>query len=387
MAGNNKIFICPSCGGKVEWSPSAGRIVCPYCGTEYAPDYFETQEQQLNQELDQQHYQKGEEASSQGYGSPDQATDDSAGDPGDLMIYQCSSCGAQIITDKTTVATNCAFCGSPVVLTEQLDTAFRPKWILPFRVDKAKVEDIYWGYVKSRPFTPAQFRARSQIDKIKSVYLPFWLYDIDMQGSLSARGEQLLTSSDKHFVYTTHQIYDLQRAGTLTLTRIPVDASSRSPDDSMDSIEPFDLNELQPFRTGYMAGFMAERYDQSETECYSRAMNRAVNTMRGILHQSIGGFASVQILSEDISELRRGSGGRAETQTEDTSGVRADYALLPVYLLFTRYKGKEYLFAVNGQTGKAVGDVPASVGRAMVFFLICFAILTVILYVIGRLFL
>ena len=387
MAGNNRIFICPSCGGRLEWSPSAGKIVCPYCGSEFAPDYFEKQEQQLAQELEQQQYQKGEEAAAQGYESVQEATDESAQDAGDLMVYQCSSCGAQIITDKTTVATNCAFCGSPVVLTEQLDTAFRPKWILPFRVDKAKVEEIYWGYVKSRPFTPAQFRSRSQIEKIKSVYLPFWLYDMDMQGSLSARGEQQLTSSDKHFVYTTHQIYDLQRAGTLTLTKIPVDASSRSPDDAMDSIEPFDLNELQPFRTGYMAGFMAERYDQSETECYERAMNRATNTMRGILHQSIGGFTSVQILSEDISELRRGSGGRAENQTESVSGVRADYALLPVYMLFTKYNGKEYLFAVNGQTGKAVGDVPASGSRAALFFLICFLILTGIFYVIGRYFL
>lgn len=386
MAGSNKIFICPSCGGRVEWSPSAGNIVCPYCGSVYAPDFFEKQEEQLAQELDQQQYAKGEEASAYGYESAEEATDDSAGTPDDLVIYQCSSCGAQIITDKTTVATNCAFCGSPVVLTQQLDTAFRPKWILPFRVDKAKVDQIYWDYVKSRPFTPAQFRARSQVEKIKSVYLPFWLYDIDMQGSLSARGEQLLTSADKHFVYTTHQIYDLQRAGTLTLTRIPVDASRQTPDDAMDSIEPFDLNELQPFRTAYMAGFMAERYDQDEKECYPRAMNRAVNTMRGILHRSIGTFASVQILSEDISELNRGSGGRAETQTEETSGVRADYALLPVYLLFTKYNGKDYLFAVNGQTGKAVGDVPAAGSRALLFFLICFAVLTGILYAAGVLF-
>ena len=382
MAGKNKTFICPSCGGKVEWSPSAGKIICPYCGSEYAPGFFEKQEQELVHDLEQQQYPKGEDAAAQGYDQAAEATDDSAGDGGDLVIYQCSSCGAQIITDKTTVATNCAFCGSPVVLTQQLDTTFRPKWILPFRVDKAKVEEIYWDYVKSRPFTPAQFRSRSQIDKIKSVYLPFWLYDLDMQGSLSARGEQLLTTSDKHFVYTTHQVFDLQRAGTLTLTKIPVDASSRSPDDAMDSIEPFDLNELQPFRTGYMAGFMAERYDQDEKECFPRARNRAINTMRGILHNSIGGFASVQILSEDISELQRGSGGKAETQTEESSGVRADYALLPVYLLFTKYNGKDYLFAVNGQTGKAVGDVPASGARALLFFLICFVILTGILYLV-----
>ena len=386
MAGKNKIYICPSCGGRVEWAPSQQKIVCPYCGTQYDPGFFEQQEQQLTQDLDQQQYEKGEEAAAQGMENAADATDESAWDPADLRVYQCSSCGAQIVTDKTTVATSCAFCGSPVVLSEQLDTAFRPKWILPFRVDKAKVEEIYWDYVKSRPFTPALFRSHSQIEKIRSVYLPFWLYDMDMQGSLSARGEQVLTSADNHFVYTTHQIFDLQRAGTLTFTKIPVDASSRSPDDAMDSIEPFDLNELQPFRMGYMAGFMAERYDQDEKDCYPRAMHRATNTMSEILHQSLGGFASVQILSENVSELRRGSGTADQTQTAAGSGVRADYALLPVYLLFTKYQGKEYLFAVNGQTGKAVGDVPASGSRALAFFLICFAILTGVFYLLGWMF-
>ena len=66
--------------------------------------------------------------------------------------------------------------------------------------------------------------------------------------------------------------------------------------------------------------------------------------------------------------------------------MRADYALLPVYLLFTKYNGKDYLFAVNGQTGKAVGEVPVSSGKMLGFFLICFAVLTVILYLVGWMF-
>ena len=62
MAGENKIYICPSCGGRVEWAPSQQKIVCPYCGSQYDPGFFEQQEQQLNEQLDQQHYEKGEDA-------------------------------------------------------------------------------------------------------------------------------------------------------------------------------------------------------------------------------------------------------------------------------------------------------------------------------------
>ena len=34
------------------------------------------------------------------------------------------------------------------------------------------------------------------------------------------------------------------------------------------------------------------------------------------------------------------------------------YALLPVWMLNTRWNGKNYMFAMNGQTGRMVGDLP-----------------------------
>ena len=385
MAEENKTWKCPSCGGELNWSPKAQKLICPFCGSAYSVQEFEELEQQVQNDLNQQQYEKGEDAAEYGYSGASSATDETGFDPADLRVYSCSSCGAQIVTDKTTAATNCAFCGNPVVLTQQLDTEFRPKWIIPFKVDRKQMESIYWDYVRSRPFTPGLFRERSQIEKIKSVYLPFWLYDMDMQGALSGRGERTMTTADAHFIYTTHQIYDIQRAGTLTLARVPVDASSHSPDDAMDSIEPYDLKDLEPFRIGYLSGFLAERYDQNEKDCYPRASRRANATMNTLLNQSIGGFANLQIAEREVREKHVQSVSNG-SQTEAVSGIRADYALLPVYLLFTKYRGQDYLFAVNGQTGKAVGDVPVSGGKAAVFFLLWFAVLTAVLCLLGHIF-
>jgi hypothetical protein len=41
---------------------------------------------------------------------------------------------------------------------------------------------------------------------------------------------------------------------------------------------------------------------------------------------------------------------------------------MPVWMLNTKYRGKDYLFAVNGQTGKAVGELPISWGRFWAWF-------------------
>ena len=65
--------------------------------------------------------------------------------------------------------------------------------------------------------------------------------------------------------------------------------------------------------------------------------------------------------------------------------VREDaaYALMPVWMLNTKYRGKDYLFAMNGQTGKIVGELPMSWGRFWGWFAGiaagCAAVLTVLM--------
>ena len=46
------------------------------------------------------------------------------------------------------------------------------------------------------------------------------------------------------------------------------------------------------------------------------------------------------------------------------SGGTAQYALYPVWLLNTTWNQKKYTFAMNGQTGKFVGDLPVDKAAA-----------------------
>ena len=70
-----------------------------------------------------------------------------------------------------------------------------------------------------------------------------------------------------------------------------------------------------------------------------------------MLH-TVTGYENVSVRSEKIS-LRRGE---------------VKYALLPVWLLTTKWQGKNYLFAMNGQTGKMVGDLPADKTKLRLWF-------------------
>ena len=77
------------------------------------------------------------------------------------------------------------------------------------------------------------------------------------------------TSGDYEITETRH--YDVQRAGSIAFEKIPVDASSKMPDDYMDSIEPFDYADLKPFSTAYLPGFLADKYDVSVEDSRERA--------------------------------------------------------------------------------------------------------------------
>jgi hypothetical protein len=58
------------------------------------------------------------------------------------------------------------------------------------------------------------------------------------------------------------------------------------------------------------------------------------------------------------------------------------YALYPVWLLSTSWKGENYLFAMNGQTGKFVGNLPVDKSALMKWRLGLTAVFSIIVYLI-----
>jgi len=64
----------------------------------------------------------------------------------------------------------------------------------------------------------------------------------------------------------------------------------------------------------------------------------------------------------------------------------AKYALYPVWLLNTSWNGKKYTFAMNGQTGKLVGDLPMDKGAFWRWFAGLFAAATALTGALGYLF-
>ena len=148
--------------------------------------------------------------------------------------------------------------------------------------------------------------------------------------------------SDSEYDYTETSYFSVTRGGSLGFERVPVDGSSKMADDLMESVEPFDFSEAVDFQTAYLAGFMADKYDVTAEESIDRANARIRKSTEDTFAATVQGYSSVTP-----------EGGSVRLQNG-----KAIYALYPIWLLNTSWNGNKYTFAMNGQTGKMVGDLP-----------------------------
>ncbi|MGP1377161.1 MAG: hypothetical protein ACTTKS_06340 [Bulleidia sp.] len=356
MAQGNT-YPCPNCGGSLKFDPASQKLLCQYCGNSYT-------DEEVKKIL-----QERESATNQPVSFSD-VNDYSDAEMSSMHAYGCTSCGAQVYADENTAVTICPYCGSPTVLKEQF-IAKKPQYVLPFQIDKQQAVEALKSFYKKKPFLPKTFTSQNQIEKIQGVYVPFWLCGATMEVNAlyNASRSHSWESGDDRITETEH--YRLVRRGSVAFENVPIDASSKMPDNYMEALEPFDSSKLKPFDLSFMLGYTADSYDVSSTQARPHVDQRMVNSTNAALRATAIGYDAVIPITEQAHR----------------TNATAVYAFLPVWLLSTKYHGKDYLFAINGQSGKPVGSLPADNGRfiwqTVLMALIFFAIFAITLYVAG----
>ncbi len=324
-------YKCPCCGGEIEFDTSLQEMKCPYCDTTFDVAALKEYDDTLN---------TPQEDTMQWETEP--GTQWEEGEEDNISVYICNSCGGEIVGDDTTAATACPFCGSPVIMTGKLSGALKPDFVIPFKLDKKQAKQGLLNHLKGKLLLPNVFKDQNHIDEIKGIYVPFWLFDADTNANIHYKGTKSRTWSDSNYIYHETRYYAIHRAGTLSFDRVPVDGSSKMADDLMQSIEPFNFSEAVDFQTAYLSGFFADKYDVSAQDSIETANSRIKRSTENAFRNTVHGFNTVIPEHTQLS-LQNGS---------------AKYALYPVWILNTTWNNQKYTFAMNGQTGKFVGNLP-----------------------------
>ena len=342
---------CPCCGGTLQFDDKTQHTVCPYCDSQFtAADLKAYTDELANNEQEDTSW---DESMVQAFTNEEKEG---------IKIYSCDSCGGEVIVEETTSSCTCPYCGNNLLVAKELSGDLKPNYVIPFKNDKEAVMDSLKKFFKKKPLLPSSFSKENVIEEIKPLYVPFWLFDADVDGKVRFKGETTRRWSDANYDYKEVKYYSIIRGGQIAFDHVPVDGSKKMEDQLMESIEPYDFSQAEEFNAAYLAGIAADRYDVSKDETFNRATVRfrdgTVQAFRG----DISGYENVTV----------------QDSTLQFSNTNAVYALYPVWILNTKWKDKSFRFAINGQTGKTAGNLPISVGKSFGFWFLFFGIFAAI---------
>ena len=337
-------YKCPACGASLQFDSGSQQVVCPYCDSSFTPQSLIDYDNFLKEEA------KNETSDSWSKDADRWEKDEVTG----LNVYTCTACGGEVLGDDTLASARCPFCDNTVIMKRQFTGEWKPDLVLPFKLDRTAAQNAFRKHLHGKKLLPKAFHSESCIEEIKGIYVPFWLFSSDVSASMRYKGTTSRAWTEGGFDYVETSRYALLRSATARFDRIPVDGSEKMDDALMDSLEPFDFSEAVDFQTAYLSGYFSDRYDVEADISVARAQTRFGKTMSDRIVLTTGGFNSVALENATMSER---------------NNVR-EYALLPVWLLHVKWNGKLFTFAMNGQTGKLVGDLPLDKGRYWKYWLL-----------------
>lgn len=309
---------CPNCVASLVFDATSGKMQCKFCGSFFTMADVEDQVEAAGQTAD----------SVQTGAQPAYAETNTM----QCNIYSCTSCGAELAVNGVETSTFCAYCGQPTIVFNRVSQTLKPDVIIPFSIQKQQAINIIRNRFNQGSFIPQEVK-NFEIERVRGIYIPYWLYDAYYYDKQLIKGRvgSGKNSTTKYFM----------READCEFNKVSLDASSNLNDESSQRLEPFDMRGLRDFEVGYMSGFYADRYDQSNKDLRRLASYR----VKELFDSQTMGSCSARNKSVVASSPKM-------TIRKET------YAMLPAWFMTFRYKDQPYTMLVNGQTGKLVGAVP-----------------------------
>ncbi len=274
-------------------------------------------------------------------------------------VYTCTSCGAQLVINDVEVSTFCAYCGQPTIVFERLSEGKMPDGIIPFRITKEEAFAKVRQSMKDTTGVPLIVR-RFRAEDMKGIYIPHWSFDVSCHSQAYLKKTNIAPSADSPYYY---------REAECRLKHVLQNGSCQISDEHARKLEPFDMNDLQKFETGYLSGFYADALDTLQES----AREQIVPYLRDVIEDEL--CWSVDNEGPNMVSVKKNK-FRCRMNGEPA------YVLLPAWFMTFRYKNVSYTIMVNGQTGKVIGTYPIT-GWKYALFSVGLGIVSSVLAIIG----
>lgn len=323
-AADAKGYKCPGCGAIMEFDPSKQALVCGHCGT--------VSRLNLDEEVRERSFEE---------------LFDSKPWQGEIKVIQCQNCGAREVLKSNEISTSCPFCGSPSVLEINELAGIKPNTAIPFKMDEGTARQKCLKWIKSRFFSPSQFKKDVKIHNLNGCYCPVWTFDCDTtitySGRLGKHYTETYIVNGKTMTRTKVRYFNVSGTLNKIYDDIYVRGSDAVNEKYLQKIQPFDMGDYVKYDDRLLAGFSANHYTVEPLEAWGQAEARIKQTIQPEIvarHNA----DEVQYLNINLTHNSRSF----------------KYLLLPVYISAVNYKNKLYNQYVNGVNGNVGGAVPKS---------------------------
>ncbi|GAA5030289.1 hypothetical protein GCM10011506_19330 [Marivirga lumbricoides] len=353
----SETFGCIDCGADLKYKPGTTELICEYCGAKNAIPESEA----IIEELDfEAFFQKGEDTE----------------DHHTLKIVKCTVCAAESSLEPHITSSACPYCDTPLIVQNaKEESILQPKSLLPFKINKEEAIQSFKKWINKLWFAPnALKKATLSFDHFKGIYLPFWTYDSDtvtpyvgQRGTYYYVTETYTTTENGKSVTRTRQVRKTRWSSVSGQVNhffddVLVPASESLSKEKVNALQPWDLENLTPFDSKFLSGFITEKYQINLKNGFSNAQQ--------IMHSGI-----TLLIREDIG----GDEQRILSRNTNYSNITFKHILLPAYISAYNFKGKLYQFMINARTGEVQGERPWSVAK-IVFAVLGAIAIGVVLY-------
>ncbi len=341
---------CVNCGAELKYKPGTTNITCEYCGHEEIITIDERgfKELELSPYLEKMGAQKHSE---------------------EISMLHCKNCGANQHVEENYKSLHCVYCSMPLVIED----AYKEDWILPgavlpFQIEKEKSFAIFQKWVGKLWWAPNKLK-KAALDPqfTKGLYLPYWTFDAQLSASYTGqRGEYYYENQsyrDSNGKKQTRRVRKTRwypTSGNVSgfVDDTLIEASQQKTGKIPRKIAHWNLKKLQPFNSGFLSGFVTEKYTIPLKEGHLHSKDVARNIATRWCKQDIGGDTQ-----------------RVSSMNMNLSEETFKHILLPIYISAYRFKGKEYNFFINGENGQISGTRPYSFWK--IFFAVLLGVIIV----------
>ena len=287
------------------------------------------------------------------------------------MTFACEQCGASVELSGVSSA-RCPYCASPSVVERAPPGRPRPAYMVAFGNDEQHARAILARWLGRKPWFADGSIARAQVDALRGVYVPAYLYsavahttysvsigehyeDTEEVEETDAEGKK--TKRTRTITRTEHRPLAGLHVGYIT--DVVVSGSAGLANRELEAVEPFDLRQLRRHAPELVSGWIAEDFARDHAECIASSRTEALDDIGARLRRFMPG--------DSYSDL---------TWSTKLSWEAMEPILVPVWIAAARYRDDRppLRIVINGQTGAVHGDVPIVWWRVMIAVLVLAAV-------------